>query len=64
MQKTNGGLLIGYDFSTKENGNDACVLLVGEKDESGAVTIINAFEGEEAKDIYKKLTTRREKKNV
>lgn len=59
-QKTNS-LLVGYDFSTKPNGKDASVLIVGEKDEKGVVQIINAFQGKEAEEIYKKLTTKQVK---
>lgn len=47
-----GSLLVGYSFS--DNG-DHPVLIVGKKDKKQAVEIINAFEGDEAVDIYKKL---------
>lgn len=46
-----GSLLVGYSFN--EEGKP--VLIVGKKDKKKAVEIINAFEGEEAVDIYKKL---------
>lgn len=46
-----GSLLVGYSFS--DDGNP--VLIVGKKDKKQAVEIINAFEGDEAVDIYKKL---------
>lgn len=45
-------LLIGFDISE----NDHCVLVVGKKRLNESVEIINAFQGEEAKDLYKKLT--------
>lgn len=49
-------LLIGYDNT---NGLDNTVLIVGQKGVGQAVTIINAFQGEEAEELYKKLTTKR-----
>lgn len=45
-------LLVGYDNVT----NDKPVLLVGRKGASGLVQIINAFQDEEAEELYKKLT--------
>lgn len=53
MDKTNGSLLIGFDF-THEG-----VLLVGEKKKGQEVEIINAFDGEEAKELYNRLITRK-----
>ncbi len=49
--KVNESLLVGVDFT---NGEDVGVLLVG-RQENGVVKIINAFQGQEAIDIYKKL---------
>lgn len=46
-----GSLLVGYSFS--EGGNP--VLIVGKKDKKHPVEIINAFDGEEAVELYKKL---------
>lgn len=45
-------LLVGFDISE----NDHCVLIVGKKRLNDSVEIINAFQGEEAEDLYKKLT--------
>ena len=45
-------LIVGYDNVT----NDKPVLLVGRKRASGLVQIINAFQDEEAEELYKKLT--------
>lgn len=45
-------LLVGYDNVT----SDKPVLLVGRKGASGLVQIINAFQDEEAEELYKKLT--------
>ena len=46
-------LLVGFDISS---GKDNAVLIVGKKNPNQSVDIINAFQGEEAKDLYKKLT--------
>lgn len=46
-----GSLLVGYSFS--EGGNP--VLIVGKKNPRQAAEVINAFEGDEAVDLYKKL---------
>ena len=48
-------LLVGVDFT---KGEDKGVLIVGRKKATVDVEIINAFRGEEALDIYKKLTTK------
>lgn len=51
MDKTNGAYIVSWDFSKEDTG----VLIVG-KQTKGKMDIINAFQGEEAYDIYKKLT--------
>lgn len=48
--RINESLIIGVDFSKRDNG----VLIVG-RQKNGDVTIINAFRGKEAFDIYEKL---------
>ena len=50
--RINESLIIGVDFSNRDDG----VLIVGRQN-NGEVTIINAFRGKEAFDIYKKLIT-------
>lgn len=51
--RINESLIIGVDFSSnRDNG----VLIVG-RQKNGEVTIINAFQGKEAFDIYEKLIT-------
>ena len=45
-------LLVSYDNVS----NDKPVLIVGRKESRGAVQIINAFQDEEAEELYKKLT--------
>lgn len=55
-----GSVIVSWDFS---NGRDASILLVG-KQVNGRVDIVNAFQGEEAVELYKKLTTVKEKGNT
>lgn len=50
--RINESLIIGVDFSKRDDG----VLIVG-RQKNGEVTIINAFQGKEAFDIYEKLIT-------
>lgn len=45
-------LLVGYDNVS----NDKPVLIVGRKGKRGVPQIINAFQDEEAEELYKKLT--------
>lgn len=57
----NESLLVGVDFT---RGEDAGILIVG-RQTAGVVNIVNAFQGQEAADIYRKLITvkKGEKKN-
>lgn len=57
--KVNECLLVSVDFT---KGEDTGVLIVG-RQKNGKVDIINAFQGQEAVDIYKKLITVKNKKN-
>lgn len=57
--KENGSLIVSWDFS---HGKDEGILLVG-KQENQKVTIINAFQGKDATEIYEKLTTVKKKEN-
>lgn len=50
--KINESLLVGVDFT---NGEDIGVLIVGRKRPNESVEIINAFQGEDAEELYKKL---------
>lgn len=52
-----GSVIVSWDFS---HGLDKDILLVG-KQENGVVTVINAYQGQEARDIHKKLTVKRRK---
>lgn len=50
--KINESLLVGVDFT---NDKDTGVLIVGRKRPNKSVEIINAFQGKEAEELYKKL---------
>ena len=54
MEKTSDSLIIGFDSSSGKYGT---VLIVGSKKPREAVDVINAFDGEEALELYKKLIT-------
>lgn len=47
-----GSVIVSWDFS---KGKDVGVLLVGRQKPGRNVEIVNAFQGQEAVDIYKKL---------
>ena len=50
-----GSCIVSWDFS---NGKDKSILLVGVKTEGDMVKLVNAFQGREAEDLYKKLMVR------
>lgn len=54
MKKKLESFLVCADFS-----NDIPVLVVGTKGKNG-ISIINAFKGEEAEELYRKLTIKKE----
>lgn len=54
MKKTSDSLIVGFDSSA---GKDGTVLIVGRKKPREAVDVINAFNGEEALELYEKLVT-------
>lgn len=58
---TSGSLIIGWSFGSADNQKDSKVLIVGQKKPNERVEIINAFEGKEAEELYKKLTTVKKK---
>lgn len=58
--KTTGSVIVSWDFS---NGEDQSILIVGEQ-QNGVVNIVNAFQGEDAEEIHKKLTTKKLKGEV
>lgn len=51
-------LLVSVNYSEKDGTG---VLLVGKKRMNQSVEVINAFQGQEAIDLYKKLITKKEK---
>lgn len=53
-------VLVGLDDT---NGIDNAVLVVGTKRVNESIKIINAFQGQEAIDIFNKLITKKEKQN-
>lgn len=48
-------ILVSVDFDLPE-GPDTAVLIVGKKKKGEAVDILNAFQGEEAIELWNKLT--------
>ena len=58
--RVNECLLVSVDFT---QGEDTGVLIVGRQEKEGKVNIVNAFQGQEAIDIYKKLITVKNKEN-
>lgn len=59
MKPKNGAYIVSWDFN---HGNDKAILLVGSQ-ANGAMEIVNAFQGQEAIDIYEKLSKVKEKSN-
>lgn len=57
MTNLSDTLLVSISFSDKDTG----VLVVGRKRKNQSIDIINAFKGEEALELYKKLITQKEK---
>lgn len=53
-----GNLIIGYDFT---NGEDKSVLIVGTQ-KDGKMSIVNAFQGDDAEAMYELLTQKTEAK--
>jgi len=47
-------IIVSYDYN---HSKDIAILVVGRKEPNTSVTIINAFQGEEAKELYNKLVT-------
>ena len=59
MQNISDTILVSVDFT---HGKDIGVLIVGRKRPNESVEIINAFQGDEARELYEKLITKKEKK--
>lgn len=60
MSKISEAVVVSIDYDESENNG---ILLVGRKKGKGPIEIINAFQGPEALDIYKKLTIAKENNN-
>lgn len=56
MESLNDTLLISIDIRKSENA----LMLVGRKRRGEMLEIINSFQGQEARDIYNKLTEKKE----
>ena len=56
---TTTSLIIGYDIS---HTSDNKVLVIGKRGPNGSVEIVNAFQGDEAEELYNKLITKKENK--
>ena len=54
-------ILVGINRS---NNGDNTVLIVGRKRPNESVDIINAFEGDEALELYRRLVTKKDGQNV
>ena len=59
MTNLSDTLLVSISFSDKDTG----VLVVGRKRKNQSIEIVNAFQGGEALELYKKLVTQKEKSN-
>lgn len=59
--KPYGSVIVSWDFSESKGGKDRGILLVGEKRPGKGVEVINAFQGEEAWELFKKLKTVKKK---
>lgn len=59
MTNLSDTLLVSISFSDKDTG----VLVFGRKRKNQSIEIINAFQGDEALELYKKLVTQKEKNN-
>lgn len=57
--KSTDSVIVSWDFS---HGKDVGVLLVG-KQVNGRVEIVNAFQGEEAYELYRRLTVQKKEVN-
>ena len=59
MTNLSDTLLVSISFYEKDTG----VLVVGRKRKNQSIEIVNAFQGDEALELYKKLLTQKEKSN-
>lgn len=57
MIKTTTSLLVGFDFNYE---TDTGVLIVAQKSPNETLDIINAFQGDEARELFERLTVKKE----
>ena len=55
-----GSVIVSYD----NQSNDIPILIVGKKRKNQSVEIINAFQGDEAVELYTRLTTVKKSEGV
>lgn len=51
-----GSIIVAYDY---KKTTDTAILIVGQKAPGADVKVINAFDGEEATELWKKLTAKK-----
>lgn len=51
-----GSLIVSWDFSTKPDGTRVQVMLIGDKKFGKPVRVINVIQGDEALEMWHKLT--------
>lgn len=56
MTNLSDTILVSISFSEKDKG----VLVVGRQRKNHSIEIVNAFQGDEALELYKKLVTKKE----
>lgn len=57
MNNLAGSLIVGYDFSEDHKG----VLIIGKQEKKKGMTVLNAFQDQEAWDLLQKLITQQKK---
>lgn len=55
----NDAIIVSYD----DHSNDVPILIVGRKRLNESTEIINAFDGDEAKELYERLITVKDNRN-
>lgn len=60
MNKIAQSVLVSYTRGDDENSS---LMLVGQKQPGKDIVIVNALQGKEANDLWKKLITKKEEKN-
>ena len=56
-----GAVIVSYYYKKNKDDTDTAVAVVGQKNLKQDVAIINAFEDDEAKELWEKLTIHRRK---